>query len=254
MPKQEKIIGVVNESDVGGVQAEGQSDYTIVLFLCPWRTEGGPIQTSTLRVEQSATRSQMTATMRRIKPLNTVALGGVQKKKKVLGKPCVATTEIVKAPPQKDLQAASAALRKPVNFKDSVFGTLTFDRSLNWYTGSAKWMGRRVRVYIHAEDEAALTVALADAHKVWKSQEKWDALCRDRAVKDMLPIKLDDWLEEGEKPVTAAQFLRRIKPASCAFHTDGDWDLSFNDGELFFGHDITVRANRTGVREVCLDG
>ncbi|MCE2924930.1 MAG: DUF2262 domain-containing protein, partial [Phycisphaeraceae bacterium] len=84
--------------------------------------------------------------------------------------------------------------------------------------------------------------------------EKWDALCRDRAVKDMLPLKLDDWLEEGEKPVTAAQFLRRIKPASCAFHTDGDWDLSFNDGELFFGHDITVRANRTGVREVCLDG
>lgn len=59
----------------------------------------------------------------------------------------------------------------------------------------------------------------------------------------LLPLKNENWLEENEAELSEGEFINRIKLMSISFSGKGNSELTFNDGDLFWKHEIVVGLN-----------
>jgi hypothetical protein len=62
-------------------------------------------------------------------------------------------------------------------------------------------------------------------------------------AKKLLSLKNQSWLEENEIELTETKFIKRIKLTSISFFGKGNSELIFNDGNLFWEHDIVADLN-----------
>lgn len=60
---------------------------------------------------------------------------------------------------------------------------------------------------------------------------------------ELLETKNGDWLDEGEAPLTAPQFKRRLRLKEIDLAAAGGLTLSFLDRGLFWGHLVVVEIN-----------
>ena len=66
---------------------------------------------------------------------------------------------------------------------------------------------------------------------------------KEYAVKKLLKLKNDLWLEEDEKEVTKKEFKARMKFTSLYVFSESA-NFYFDDGDLFQGHTIEVNVNQ----------
>ena len=59
-------------------------------------------------------------------------------------------------------------------------------------------------------------------------------------TKKLLPLKNENWLEENEIELSESEFIKRIKLSSISFFGDGSSELIFDDGDLFWEHQIVA--------------
>jgi hypothetical protein len=85
--------------------------------------------------------------------------------------------------------------------------------------------------------------ALEAAHQLWDDQIGWDKRVRDCAVKELLPLKSQNWREEDGSSVSRREFEKRMSLQYITVEPSGDFEMCYDDGELFFGHEIVVRGN-----------
>ena len=57
-------------------------------------------------------------------------------------------------------------------------------------------------------------------------------------AKKLLPLKNETWLEEDESQLSISEFMKRIELSSISFYGKGNSEMIFDDGDLFWGHDI----------------
>jgi hypothetical protein len=69
---------------------------------------------------------------------------------------------------------------------------------------------------------------------------------KEYAVERLLPLKNDVWEEEDGRIIEASEFLGRIKISSVTLDHDATVVMYFDDGDLFFGHDILVTEKPDG--------
>jgi len=62
----------------------------------------------------------------------------------------------------------------------------------------------------------------------------------DHVCIHMLKLKNQTWLRELESPVSEAEFKDRLKLIQAWLNPDGTGALTFEDGGLFWGHDVIV--------------
>ena len=86
---------------------------------------------------------------------------------------------------------------------------------------------------------------MESAHELFKLQQTWDARVRDYAVSELLELKNDTWLGEGETEFTPATFKAQMKLESISVDPAGGFEFWFNDGDLFWGHTILVSGTLT---------
>jgi len=123
---------------------------------------------------------------------------------------------------------------------DDYFGTFTLDRSVNWLDTQALWQSAPVTLHLsldNCEDQDAL---IHSARTFWEAQESWDRRVRECAVSELLDLRNDSWLEDGEDTVTEDEFNQRITIESITLYPDGEFEMMFRDGDLFWGHVIFV--------------
>ena len=87
--------------------------------------------------------------------------------------------------------------------EDRQFGKLTLDRSVNWYTAKTKWNSAVIALILTVDESGEIDGALAVARALWKDQKRWAKQIEDFAVKELLPLKNESWLDEGEVEVSA---------------------------------------------------
>ena len=93
------------------------------------------------------------------------------------------------------------------------------------------------------------------AKAVLTDQERWQTEMERQAVADLLALKNDVWREEDEALVDAAQFVARMVPEALSTYPEGDFDFTFQDGDLFWGHVILVGGTLAeGVTEAQIAG
>jgi hypothetical protein len=238
------LSGVV-DGDAGGSRSQGEKAWTVMFRLKPWRVKGGEVRESALFVRtRPLSEKEMNRLRRAIRPWSVIKLRARLVERSVFGRPAALVKQFGGADrADAELRQRAKELKKPVAEKDGQFGKLTLDRRMGWYEGKARWNGRPAKLYLEAEEPEHLAGALKTARPLWKSQAAWQKRIEKLAVKELLADRNGAWLTEGEKPVTAAQFVKRMKLESVTANPDGSFSFWHDDGGLFWGHAIQVTGN-----------
>lgn len=139
----------------------------------------------------------------------------------------------------------------PEIIQDSVLGELTFDDRLSRWDGVAAGLGVPFSLSAHtfAESGRGLTEDAATLEKyrmAFLRLQRDEPILRAQMAERMLPLA-EEWREdEAAGPMTAQQFLERVRLESFSIYEDGDAELFYNDGDLFAGHLIIAVMNQDG--------
>lgn len=148
--------------------------------------------------------------------------------------------------PDEELLAVVEELRKPVVVSTKRFGDLVLDRSIGWFEGQAEWGGKTVSLSFPGAEEESLDDAIKTAESLFSNEANWRERIESYAVKELLDLKNDTWLQEGESKLSAEQFISRMTLNSISILPDGGFEFWYDDGDLFWGHSIMVSGNVKG--------
>jgi hypothetical protein len=130
----------------------------------------------------------------------------------------------------------------PRKLKSKLLGTLTYDKGLDWWC--AKFQFRKgQRVDVHINNIEGLEKALGTIEKKIEAIRQNEPKLREFAAKKLLKLA-NEW-SEGEK-VTKKDFVSRIRLEAIEFYNDRSAGLYYTDGDLFWGHTITVDLDKNG--------
>jgi hypothetical protein len=142
-----------------------------------------------------------------------------------------------------------------MSISTKLFGELQFDPDVDWFEASSTWNGNEIRLVFPVDEDTLQDNALASAEALWSAQAKWNSEIETFASEGLLEIKNNEWRDDDEPKLTAAQFLDRLTLETISIASDGDFEFWYNDGDLFGGHSIVVRGNlELGLMEVCTEG
>jgi len=157
--------------------------------------------------------------------------------------------------PDEELQKIASELQKPVVFPAKQFGDLVLDRSIDWFEGETQWNGQTIRITFLAVDDTVSDEDLKIAEALWSDQAGWKKRIAEYIVKELLELKNDAWLDEDESELTAEQFLAAIELTSITISYDGEFEFWYDDGDLFWGHSISVSGNlKEGLTDAGIQG
>jgi hypothetical protein len=241
-----EVLGVVWPPGAGGGKSRGEELWTLRFILDSWRTEGAALQHRPLLVHRQVTEKELKQHQKAIKPYTIVRLKARVVENSIIGTPQALLEELVGVDSSDaELNARSAELQQPVTFSDPVLGTFTLDRRVNWFTGKTKWLEQPISVNLLATEPKELQDAVKVACTLWQDQQGWSKRIVDFAVKELLPLKNDSWLDENEAELNAEQFKERMKLESITVSSDGSFDFWHHDGDLFWGHSIQISGDLT---------
>jgi hypothetical protein len=81
------------------------------------------------------------------------------------------------------------------------------------------------------------------------------SLIEEAIVQNLLASKNSHWLERNESQLSSKEFLTRIKLESIEFFDDISFELSYDGGNIFAGHDIVVQITSNGkIEKVTVEG
>lgn len=138
------------------------------------------------------------------------------------------------------------------SFEDPKMGDLKWDDSVGWWEGRAVLTsGSQFALYIHTPSEADQSITDA-ARNVFVFMKDSEVTVRNFAAAELLAIHNESW-NEGE-PISELEFVQRLTPEAIEVFPDGAVEMSFGDGDLFWGHSIGVRYRRGQFTEAVVQG
>lgn len=237
------ISGIVSASGAGGTKDVVNDRWSLVFHFDGWRQEDMSVQTTELRVEMPVPENDLSTLMARISPYDLLQVKG-QIADHPSGRKQALVQEIVSFRIEDtELEARVQELQKPVTVENPWFGTLTLDRSLNWFCGSPTWANEVIGLNLSMDNCDSIEQPLAVAGELWDSETEWNNKIIECAVQYLLPLKNDTWLEEGEAELTADDFKKRISLEAITVYPDGTFEFWYDDGDLFWGHSIMVSGS-----------
>jgi hypothetical protein len=238
------LTGVVSASGAGGGMSPGDTLWTFVFSLAAWRVDDGDINRFELIVRKSVTEDEMDALFARLQANTIVKLRARVALENVFGRPEALLEELIgEDGSDVELNDFLAEFLKPVVHNDGYFGDFTLDRSATTFVTQKMWNGAPVELRLWLDKIDEFDEALKHARDFWASCRKWDKRILDCIARDCLSLKNEIWQEDDGSIVSRDQFEARIALQSITIRPDGDFDVSYNDGNLFFGHDIVAMGN-----------
>ena len=137
----------------------------------------------------------------------------------------------------------------PVQFPDVPvvgIGLVRFDPISEWYEFQVPFSGSEVAVSFSLDDTGNLARGPEVAGQIVGRLEELIYHASQSICRQMLDVKNSTWLREGEKPMTADEFMARLKIQSIGIEADGSSQFFYEDGELFWGHDVIVKRDVEG--------
>ncbi|MBN6207504.1 DUF2262 domain-containing protein [Ralstonia pickettii] len=108
---------------------------------------------------------------------------------------------------------------------------------------SRAWGSSTVGIKLVPDDRGQITGPLEVARELSANQSVWMEKVRNFSASRLLDLKNESWLDTGEAPLTAGDFLRKVSIESVVVDADGVCEFWLNDGALFSGHSIVVRGS-----------
>lgn len=130
--------------------------------------------------------------------------------------------------------------------RSSTLGELPFNEQLEWYEGFMAIEGRQVSVSIHLASDMSTLVEEVDK----RLKQPFFRTAVNGMVEEMVALKNEHWLEEGESPISKKEFLALVKLDSIVVYDDLSSVLYFSI-PLFLGHGIAVNLDSQGKYDYC---
>ena len=139
--------------------------------------------------------------------------------------------EGVRLPPGQspNLDDAAERLRQPVVVSHDRLGDLHLDRTTGSFTGTGRWKTGRLEMIVPAEGDHPQPDALRAADFWMRQAEAKLERCKRFAAEELLALKNESWREAGDK-----------------VYPDDAFVLHFHDGDLFWGHGVSVEGTTDG--------
>ncbi|HEX8876749.1 MAG TPA: DUF2262 domain-containing protein [Phycisphaerales bacterium] len=241
------ITGIIDASGSGGCRHQGDRMWRFVAHLCAWRCEDGPVRTQRLRLERWVSEKGLEAATRRAPAWKMIRCRARLLDADPSTEPrALAIRMMPPGRPHADLDAVRDALQTPVHRRVPGIGRVTLDRRIDMWTGRAKWAGGKVEVVLGGDPKAYSTKTFELIQSVAATAATWDARLKRHAAKHLVKLKNEAWREDGVKPITSKLFAQRLKLQNWLTRADRSMEFSFDDGDLFFGHEIVVSVDPKG--------
>ena len=141
-----------------------------------------------------------------------------------------------------ELEAISAELQKPVYLDGGELGRFTLDRQVNLFEADVQWLGRTVRLSFEWDEDEAMEDSLKTARALMGDPKGWQSRALSQASRDLLELKNENWLEEDEEELDEEKFEACLELEDIEVRPDGEFCFWFGDGDLFWGHSVTVEG------------
>lgn len=232
-----EIEGLVSPASQGGWPRS--KEYSVHTFtFAAWRYPGGPLQRRDLTILRPvAPDSKWTS------DFPSLSIHRIRVRLSTDESRAVFAGNAAEVADQHSLAAVAKELAQPVVIATDRFGNLTLDRSLNMFEGEAIWNGTRVRLCFDTDGSQDVSRGLKVAERLWDDEKSWKQRIEDHAIANLLTLRNEDWLQDGEATLTSNEFRGRMKLMTISIDRDGGLEFWHDDGDLFGGHSILVSGS-----------
>lgn len=238
--EMQELLALTGSNGVGGARLPSEQYWTASIELAAWkdpaagelRQSGGQL---TVQADDDGLE-QLQEAMSKDSVIRAVVRRAQD------GSPRFLLVDMPSSAADGELEAVLAERLKPMYYDDPVLGRFTLNRSVRWFERGIDWMGKTVGLSFDWDEEDKMADALRTARTLAADQQEWHRRLLARASQDLLDLKNDIWLEEEEEELTAAAFESRMELESVEVRPEGEFCFWFRDGNLFWGHSITVEG------------
>jgi hypothetical protein len=240
------LSGVVDPTGASGGKIPPETQWSLNVGLIAWHVANGPIVETSLIVSKSVSEEELQALQHSIRSDSIISFEAKLCELSPFGDARAELVQLLnpqavaRAPVLERILENSIA---PVEISDPLLGRLIFNRRVGWFEGQVKWLGKTIDVALSANGEHDTHAAIQSAHVFLDSMLEWSQKINNLAVAELLNLKNECWLDEGEQNVSSAEFLHRMQPASFTVYPDGSFEFWHDDGELFWGHSILISGS-----------
>lgn len=126
----------------------------------------------------------------------------------------------------------------PEMIEDELLGRLIRESRLEWWRGEVEISpGHEVSVSFRGE-EAGVEEGVARARRTYEFIRGSEERIRRYAARGLLEIYNQEW-NDGDA-LGEDEFIAEMSMEGISFHADGDAEVYYDEGGLFFGHTIVV--------------
>jgi len=262
MKKYRLLIGAVGP---GGSRSQNEKDWTLSVDFIAYREPGAPLTEceGNMRLA-NCNYERLKELQEAIKPYSVInAISSLEKKH---GRYYHIVTELLETsvPNLPDETAIFERYQLPVTFIDAQFGEFVFNRVVGWFDGIVEFQGKKISVSVYGKEDIP-TLAF-----IFKDFEQFLQQAKHYAAKEMLELgnqwQYDAWQDDKDDgnteaeftPITEEDFVKRISLHEIIIEDSeepGEYTLWFKDGDIFWGHSITVSGNiNTGFTDAQMHG
>ena len=157
------------------------------------------------------------------------------------------------------LEQILAEFRKPVILQLDAGEELLLDKSIGLFSGEGHWNGKECLINMDVDEESSVTAK--DALETWKkliaNSQEWDDKARKFAAEEMTD-NANDWAldaDENAEEMTKEDFAKRLMISEVCVSTDGNFEIFYDDDDMFWGHVVIVSGNiETGIDDAYIAG
>lgn len=150
--------------------------------------------------------------------------------------------------------------KKPVVIHPEHCDELLLNKSLGMFCGNGTWNGEQCRINldVDGEQKECAEDALETLKKLISNCADWDQKARSYAATE-LTDNANDWQQEDEEgeyeEITEETFAKRLTISEICASLNGDFEIYYEDDDMFFGHVVIVSGNiENGINDATIAG
>lgn len=157
------------------------------------------------------------------------------------------------------LEKILAEFRKPVMLQLGTGEELLLDKSLGLFAGKGHWNEEECFINMDVDEDGAITAknALETWRQLIANSKEWDDKARKFAAEE-LTDSANDWAQdenENAEEITKEDFAKRLVISEVCVSTDGNFEIFYDDDDMFWGHVVIVSGNiETGIEDADMAG
>lgn len=237
------IQGVVGANGPGAGKVPADEFWTLNLTLIAWREQGQAINHSALSLSKSVSDSELKAIQLAVKKESLIQFKARLSKHSPFGDARAQLIELIGTPDDPELEAALTAYQQPVEIEHPQLGTFVLDKSVDWFEGTVPWMGTAMSVSVSLDEQESPQPGFKTIEALCADTAHWSKKITDYAVAELLPLKNENWLDEGQQSLSPEEFIEAMELISITVYPDGEFEFWHNDGDLFWGHSILISGS-----------